>query len=284
MLLWGAMPFFTNGMNPWYPISIYKNILWLFIKQRLFRRGRDRRDEKLVVHDYTLSWTESISENVTGRRLRIHKLYGRLGLYRSIDYRKFFVKHIFHTIASLQPKNILELGSGNGINVLVMAVLYPTAQKIVGVELTEKGVETGREALKNPPIKELMYLTEESEETIRRRLKEVPIEFIKGDLTKLPFADKSFDFSFSLLVFEQMPGSYPEAFKEVRRVTAGHALFLEEFKEAQENIFQRVHLLNVDYFRASFWEVTKAGLKVLRFEPLPITKIKLSVGSLLCAS
>ena len=267
-----------------YPWKIYKNIVKLFIKQRLFGRGRDKRDQSLVIRDYTTSWSEAIATNVSGRKLRIHKFYGRLGLYRPIDYRKFFIQHIFHTIKSFQPKNILELGSGNGINVLILAVLYPQASKITGVELTKQGVETARAALKNPPMKELIYLTEESEETIRERLSKVPIEFIEGTLESLPFADKSFDFSFSLLVFEQMPRAYKNAWPEVHRVTGGHTLFLEEFKEAQENIFQRIHLMNVDYFHASLWEAEKFGLKVLRFEPMPITKIKLSVGSLLCSS
>ncbi len=269
-------------MKKWYPYSVYRNIVILFLKQRLFRRGISVRDERLVSTDYAKSWSESIADNVGGRKVRIQKVYDRLGVYRPIDYRKFSLWHIAHTIRSFQPKTILELGSGNGINLLSLAVLCPDVRSFVGVDLTPEGVETARRIFRDPPIPELVYLTEQPEHFIRESLARASIRFEQGNIRKLPFGDGSFDFSFSCWVFEQIPRAYLEGFREAHRVTSGQSLFLEEFKEAQENIFQLMHLMNVDYFHASFWEVEKVGYKVLKFEPIPVTKLKLSIGSLLC--
>ena len=270
-------------MQWWYPWSVYRDIVWLFIKQRLLGRGTTRRDQAFIIRDYEEVWSESAVANIVGRRPKVFTLFGKPGLYRSIDYRKFFIEHIHQTVTSFQPKTILELGSGIGINLLVLAVLYPGAKRLVGVELTEEGIKTSQAILKDPPIEELIYMTELDEETVRKRLKTASIQFVQGDMLALPFADRSFDFSFSRLVFEQLPRTYLTAFREAKRVTDGHILFLEEFREVQ-NMFQKLHLFNVDYFRASFLEVQKVGLTVLKFEPMQFSKIKLSAASLLCST
>lgn len=217
-------------------------------------------------------------------KLRPQKLYGQMIFCRSIDHRKFFVEYLQKTILELHPKNILELGSGDGINLLALAVLNPSIKEFTGIELTENGITSSKYYLKNPPYEALIYITEKSREVIAERLVQSKINFIQGDITKMPFKDQSFEFLFSMWVLEQIPRDYPIVFKEARRVLKGHALFMEAFSEAQENFFQRLHLRNLDYFRASFREAGKANLNILRFEPMAITKIKFTSGALLCSS
>jgi hypothetical protein len=80
---------------------------------------------------------------------------------------------------------------------------------------------------------------------------------------------------------EQIPHTYPVAFAEARRVTKRFALFYEAFYEAQENMFQVMHLKNLDYFHAPIADVKKAGFEILRFEPMALSKIKFTSGVLL---
>ncbi len=271
-------------MKRFYVAKVYWGIVRMFLLQTFLRRGKTVRTEEQVRKEYKEAWGESSEDILFGRKLRVQRDGNRLIIGRAIDSRKFFISHVESIVCSLQPGNILELGSGIGINILTLAVLNPLIKSLKGIELTDQGFAQAKELLKNPPIRALMYLTELDEKTIRERLTGRDIEFVQGSILKLPFADKSFDFVYSMWVLEQIPKEYPQAFREARRVLRqeGHAFFMEEFIEAQANIFQRIHLRNVDYFHASLWEVEKYGLKVLRFEPLPMDKVKLTYGSLLC--
>ena len=269
-----------------YIYKVYWNILRMYVLRVIFHRGRTDRSQTHVLQEYKEAWSETAEDILFGRKLRVQRTDGRLIIGRAIDSRKFFFGHINGILRSFQPETVLELGSGIGINILALAVLNPDIKSLKGIELTEQGVRQAQTLLKNPPMKALIYLTELPEKTIRERLAHRDIEFVQGSILKLPWPEESFDFVFSAWVMEQIPRDYLHAFSEARRAlrSEGHALFIEEFIEAQENIFQRLHLQNVDYFRASYSEVEKAGLTVLRFEPLPMSKIKLTYGSLLCSA
>lgn len=268
-------------MPPLHDLKTYKAITLRFFKNLFFPRRAMKRNTELVQRDYTKSWSQDPSMIIGGKKLRWHRDDGRSVYFRTADSRKFFISYIHHTVASLRPETVLELGSGVGQNLLALAILHPEIKKFVGIELTEAGVRTAKIMLANPPIAELMYLTEKSEEVIRRRLKEASIEFIQGSLLALPFASNSFDFVFSCLVFEQIPTEYMKGFREAHRITNTHALFLEEFREAQ-NIFQKMHLRNVDYFRARYTEILTTGFDLLRFEPLSLDTVIFAIGGLLC--
>ncbi len=271
-------------MNKSYVYKVYWNIFRLFIIQTFFGRGRVIRNKEKVTSEYGEAWSETIGDLLWGRKLRVQKIGQRLVICRAIDSRKFFLSYLSSTVSSFAPESILELGSGIGINLLVLAVLNPGIKKLRGIELTENGLHHSKNILQKLPIKELVYLTELSEKVIRERLSNRDIEFVQGNILCLPFEDKSFDFVFSMWVLEQNPVEYPKAFMEARRVIkdSGNASFIEEFIEAQENFFQRLHLRNVDYFHASYTEVVKAGFDVLRFEPMPMSKIKLTYGIVVC--
>jgi len=261
--------------------KIYYKITKLFFRKLLF--GNTKRVEGRVSREYGKLWERSVKD-VLGDKARLQKLERRLILCRAIDHRKFFMRYLSDAISSAQPERLLELGSGNGFNVLILAVLNPEIKTLKGVELTENGVMAARKFLKDPPIEELIYVTGKSKETILDRLKDRDIEFVQGNMLELPWEDNHFDFVFSCWVFEQIPREYLRAFSEAYRVVDGYAMFFEVFKEAQSNIFQKLHLKNVDYFRSSYKEVEKVGFRVLKFEPMPLTKIKFVSGALLCSS
>ena len=235
-------------MRHFHVYKVYWGIVKMYIHRTIFRKTATRRSQEYVAGDYKVAWGENPHDIIWGRKLRIHRAHNRLVVGRAIDSRKYTVQQVASYVRSFQPEKVLELGSGIGINILTLAVLYPNAKVLKGIELTEQGIKQSKELLKNPPIKELVYLTELDEKTIRERLMNRDIEFVQGDILKLPWSDQTFDFVFTMWVLEQNPRAYMQAFKEARRVlqTGGHSVFIEEFDEAQENFFQRLHLRNVD--------------------------------------
>src|SRR3989344_1495694 len=262
-------------------LKIYKKILFRFVKNAIFSPRRIRRDESFVTGEYSKSWSQNPSAIIMGKKLRRYSINDRPAYCRLGEFRKLLVSQIHHTVASLRPLTVLELGSGIGQNIICLAILNPDVKRFVGVEMTEEGVAMARKMLAEPPMTDLVYLTEQSEDVIRKHLKKTSIEFVQGNIRKLAFKDNEFDFSFSCQVFEQIPRYYLESFREVARVTSKNAFFLEEFRESQKNIFQLMHLWNMDYFRWSFHEVEKAGFQVIRFETLPVANEILSIGALL---
>ena len=250
------------------------------VRRVVFRRIRTR-DDARIVDDYSPTWGQRSLEFIRGTKPRYFIRDGRLVLCRAIENRKYVLRYASEKIAALGVRSFVEVGSGNGINILVLALLHPEIERLRGIELTENGVNAAKKMLTDPPIPELVYLTGLSAETVSERLRGRDISFEQGDMRKLPWEDESFDLVFSWVAFEQLPYSYLTAFREACRVSRRYVLFVESFREAQRNIFQRLNLANLDYFRSSYREVLGAGFRLVSFEPLAISKIKYTNGALL---
>ncbi len=218
-----------------------------------------------------------------GHTVRLVRKNGELALARGIDLQKCDLLLLAHYIKATKPESILEIGSGNGFNIIALAVLYPEVKKWCGVELTEAGVEKAQEMLKEPAHEDLLYVTGLSKDIIAKRLAETSITFMQGDARTLPWQSPSFDFVFSHLVIEQIPQEYEAVFKEAYRVAKKNACFIEGFREAQQNIFQRLYLKNMDYFSQSYRVLERAGFKIIGFERPAINKIEFSEGVAFCA-
>lgn len=181
---------------------------------------------------------------------------GHLTLKSSMDHQEQALTIIDAYIKNIKPLRVLELGSGNGYNLKRLAEMNPQVPEWVGVEYTQAGIDC------SPVLPR--------------------VKFVRGSVLDLKFPDNSFDFVFSHLVIEQLPNDYLQAFKEAGRVTASHACFIEEFKEAQKDIFQLINLKIRNYFCQSYKVVESAGLKILKFDTLTFDKTSHSHGVVLC--
>ena len=231
----------------------------------LFGKRRNRTTE-VVDSEYTKGWNKTKSVNSDSVPGVYRTDDARIRLWRSIDRKKFILKHIAEIIDGIRPETVLEMGSGNGMNVLALAILCPHVKKWCGIDLTKVGGEIAEQNKTDPPFEELMFLTGKSREDITEALKN-NIRFVQGDMTKMPFGNNSFDCVFTQQAIEQLPESYPDAFREAYRVSK-YGIYVESFAEAQRNFIQWLYLYASDYFRGSFRDVEKAGSKILRFEPL----------------
>lgn len=232
---------------------------------------------------------EDVWEDAAGRLQRfLYKRrpafrYGDHVLIRGIDLQKQAVREIAEYIRAFRPASVLELGAGNGFNLASLAVLCPVVKEWVGVELTESGCKAAARMIADPPMAELVYVTELAPEEIKERIAASYIAVRQDDMRTLATCqDASFDFVFSHVAFEQLPREYPAAFRAARRVARAHACFIEEFREAQTSATQLMHLWASDYFRASYRVLGEAGFKLIRFVPMPMRNVKLATASALC--
>lgn len=232
------------------------------------------RDSAFVEKVYTTRWLSPFSREP---RLALRGNIEILKIHE--DFSKDSVWFVAHLIRSVGATSVLELGSGNGLFSAALKILNPNVE-YHGIELTEQGIIASQHLLETH-MESLIYITEKSSREIKDIL-QGPLKFDKGDMCRLPYGNNAFDFVFSHTAIEQMPRTYLLAFREAHRVTRRYACFIEEFREAQKNIFQRLTLWANDYFRASYRSLEKAGFAVLSFDVKEVDKASHSVGMAVC--
>lgn len=161
-------------------------------------------------------------------------------------------------LAQLRPASVLEIGSGNGINLFALAGVFPQI-RFTGVELTEEGTARARAAQGDQAIASL--LQGYSPLPVRDSTALSRIEFVQGDAASLPFEDDSFDLVMTVLAVEQMEGIRGRALAEIARVARRHVLMLEPFRDANRTVLRRLYVHSRDYFRGSIGELADFGLK-----------------------
>lgn len=173
--------------------------------------------------------------------------------------KNIIVQMLNNVFNQLGCRNILEVGSGRGDNIVSLSLENPSLN-LTGLELTESGLRRSRELVGNPQFAtntvDIIKSAAGSDSG--------KVNFIKGDALKMPFADGFFDIAFTTLVLEQIPYGYPKVLREIRRVTSRYAVFIEAFSEAN-NLRSRLHLKKFDYFSSSYSKFKDFGFKPIVF-------------------
>jgi SAM-dependent methyltransferase len=210
-----------------------------------------RRDADAVRKEYGSAWAAGHARYQPDRRepkfspwmWRDERL-----LFDAAGAQRFRTLLYAGVIERLRPKRVLEVGSGDGINLLVLAGAFPGVS-FTGLELTENGLAAARRALSTPSttlwLNTYSSLKQRDERAIER------LRFVQGTATHLPFCDGAFDLVFTALAIEQMEQVRAEALREIARVTGGHLLTLEPFREVNAVGFRRLNVIGRDYFRGS---------------------------------
>lgn len=165
--------------------------------------------------------------------------------------------YLMRAIEWLQPASVLEVGFGNGVNLLPLACRFPQI-RFAGLELTESGLAQAKAVQEQEQLP--LALQQFSPEAPRQLDAHRAIELRQGSAADIPFAENSFDLVFSSLALEQMERIRPKALSEFARVTHRHTVMLEPFRDTNRIGLPRDYILAWDYFRGSIGELKTHGL------------------------
>lgn len=236
-----------------------------FLKSALNGGSTVIRDLDLVSHAYqdiyALSNEEWAKESDRNKYVLEHQ-----GGFIRVDrwfFTRIYAQMLSQMIDQLGGSKVLEVGSGRGRNVIVLGLLRSDLN-LTGLEYSANGTQRSNELLHHLP-KDLVSLAasisenEQNAASLAQR-----ITFTQGNAYEMPFPDKSFDISYTCMVLEQMPHTFDQAVREMRRVTKGYCIFIEPFREAN-GLLGKMHLKKVDYFRSSYKSFRKHGLRPIFF-------------------
>lgn len=162
-------------------------------------------------------------------------------------------------ISRLRPSSVLEVGAGNGINLLILSARYPGIS-FYGLEPTNGGIEAAKLVIEEGRLPEALvqfspFPLEDIEAPARIQLKQ-------GSAQNMPFTDDSFDLVFTSLALEQMEAIRTDALREISRVARNWVVMLEPFKDVNSSGWRRLYVRTHDYFQGSIEELGNFGLQV----------------------
>jgi ubiquinone/menaquinone biosynthesis C-methylase UbiE len=156
------------------------------------------------------------------RGLRLHRFKRTMRLPR--------VARVLGVLRSLQPRNLLDIGSGRGVFLWPLIEEFPELE-VTALDRLEHRVETLRQVVSGGCHR---------------------LSVVSGDCLRLPFADRSFEVVTMLEVLEHIPGA-GQALAEVVRVAA-RAVVVSVPSKPDDNP-EHVHLFNQTSLRALFASV-----------------------------
>lgn len=161
-------------------------------------------------------------------------------------------------IDRLQPKKVLEVGCGNGINLFSLAGHFPDVA-FTGIDLPANGIDVARKLQAGkempPQLADYILLEVADPQAFKR------IDFVSGSAADLPFADGEFDLVFTVLTVEQLERIRDQALAGIARVARGHVLMLEPFRDANRRGLRRLYALSRNYFRGSIADLARFNLE-----------------------
>ncbi len=146
--------------------------------------------------------------------------YDFLNHFLSIGIDNLWRRKAVRLLKKFNPKRILDVATGTGD--LALASLKLNPDKVVGVDISTKMLEVGRQKI------------------IKRQLTE-KVELKNGDAENLPFENASFDAIMSAYGVRNF-GNLPKGLSEMSRVLVegGHAVILE-FSQPKNIIFRKLY-------------------------------------------
>jgi ubiquinone/menaquinone biosynthesis C-methylase UbiE len=220
-----------------------------------------QRSTAAIRDEYEPVWARGYERYQLQPKVR-HKpfLWGRRRYWaNSMVATRFRQAILSRIIEHAQPKQVLEVGCGNGINLILLSCRFPDIA-FTGLELTEAGhAAATRFQEEHPVLPEAMQAFAPlplSDPTAFRR-----IRFVRGSAENLPFAGGAFDLLMTILALEQMERIRPVALAELARVTGRHAFLIEPFRELNDHGWRRFNRIKRDYFAGRVSDLPQFGLE-----------------------
>ena len=188
--------------------------------------------------------------------------------------------YLMRIVEALKPSRVLEIGSGMGQNLMMLAALFPET-RFTGIELTKQGYEASL-ALKArsefPP-----ELVRFSPLPLRDLSSHRRIDLHCGSAAELPFGDHSFDLVYSIQAIEQMNAVKGQVFAEITRVCSGHVVMVEPFADWNQDQRRRERVTERQQFDSSMSDLARYHLKPIYSSDDMPTKSNFGVGIVVAA-
>lgn len=196
-----------------------------------------------------------------------------------IGIKRLHLLYLMKIIEQIQPKSVLEIGSGQGLNLLILASRYPDI-KFYGLELTDKGIGDSKNMQSYDTLPK--EFVDYSPLPITNAGHHKKISFIQGDARKITLDDNSVDVVFSRQALEQMNDIRDEVFKEISRVTTQNVVMFEAFKDWNNKGLKKTSIASKNIFQGSIEELKKYSLKPIYTNKDFPSKINMRVGLVIC--
>jgi ubiquinone/menaquinone biosynthesis C-methylase UbiE len=167
--------------------------------------------------------------------------------------------YLEEVLRNLNPTSVLEVGAGNGINLLMLASRFPEI-RFTGVEPTEGGFLTAQAAIQEGVLPE--SLVQFAPFSIHSPASVASIRMVQESAQKLSFPEASMDVVMTSLALEQMEQIRHEALTEIARVAKDWVVMLEPFKEVNSKGLKRLYVDTYDYFQGAISELKDYGMQV----------------------
>lgn len=241
-----------------------------------------QRNERAVISEYSKAWQLSEYEkyNLEQPLARVSPWeWGEQKLFASdVGATRFRQLILIRVIEQLRPRRVLEVGCGNGINLILLACRFPDIE-FTGVELTREGHQTARAFQEQDELPRPMqdYAPLELADTSAFRR----IHFVQGSAAQLPFEANSFDLVTTILALEQMERIRDQALREITRVSASHLFNIEPFRDLNDRGGARRNVIRRNYFRGRIDDLKRYGFSpVLALNDFP-QEVFLKAGAVL---
>ncbi len=238
-----------------------RRMLRWFAKRRLGRVPKNERNDAAVKDEYESVWGRGFERYQLHPDVHAKPWTWRRRRYwaNSVGATRFRQAILSRIVERVQPKRILEVGCGNGINLILLACRFPEIE-FTGLELTSAGHDAAidfqrRNEVLPAPMQAFAPLPLVDPTAFRR------IRFVQGSAADLPFSDGAFDLTLTVLALEQMERIRGQALAEIARVTVGHAFLLEPFREFNSSGWRLLNRMRRDYFAGRINDLPRYGLQ-----------------------
>ncbi len=238
---------------------------WLYFKRRLLGwLPRYQRTDVTIKEEYSEAWDRtdyrSFAVDPTIKPV-VPWVWGERRMFAStrgiVRLRQYLLVKL---VEELRPRRILEVGCGNGINLLLLAGGFPDVE-MAGLELTKEGYNSafGFQAVERLYDNLLTFVPAPIVDDTAFR----GVKFHHGSAAAMPFEDNAFDLIYTVLSVEQMEAIRHQALGEIARVCGSHAFFFEPFLDVNEKNLAYRYAYGKDYFMGRIDEMPRYG-----FEPI----------------
>lgn len=190
--------------------------------------------------------------------------------------KKIHHQLIIKEIESFKPKKVLEVGSGNGINLRILSSLFKDIN-FYGIDQSENGIKISNQLKNEKLIPELVKPFNYNFD-----FENLPTNLVYslGDAKALNFRENEIDFVYTILALEQMDDIKLKVLKELKRVAKKKIVLIEPFPELNRGVIKYLHHRSKQYFNLNHKSIIDQNWTIEKFITNVPTKVSLGYGML----